>query len=103
MRLGLRKHWKIWLSAFLCGLLIVVCLGYRYRGHVSAAFGWISDETGGITMAVLVILLTLVGLIYAVFCLILPILVYCGLRDLRRRTAEIEKTMQTFAGKLRGH
>jgi hypothetical protein len=101
MTLRLRKHWKIWLSASLVGLLIFVYLGYRYRGHVSSAFGWISEETGGDTMAVLVIVLALVGLVYAFFCLIFPIIVYFGLRDLRRRTAEIEKTVHTFGEKLR--
>jgi hypothetical protein len=103
MRLGLRKHWKIWLSAFLVGLLILVYLGYRYRGHVSSAFGWISEETGGNTMAVLVIALALAGLIYAVFCLILPMIVYFGFRDLRRQTAEIEKALHTLADKFREH
>jgi hypothetical protein len=98
MKLGSRKYGK--LSALILGLLGVLALaylGYRYRGHVSSAFGSISGETGGTTMAVLTIVLTLGGLIYGLFCLISPIIVLCGLRDLRRRTAEIEKTMQTLA------
>jgi hypothetical protein len=96
MKLGLRKYWKVWLSAFAFGILVLAYLGYRYRGHVSSAFGWISEETGGKTMAVLTIALTLCAVVYALFCLILPIIVYFGLRDLRRRTAHLEETMQTF-------
>jgi hypothetical protein len=96
MRSGLRKHWKILLSAFLVGLLILAYFGYQYSGHVSSAFGWISDETGGNTMAVLVIGLALVGVVYASFCLIFPMIVYFGLRDLRRRSAHLEKTLETF-------
>ena len=96
MKLGLRKYWKVWLSASLLGLLVLAYFGYRYRAHVSSAFGWISEETGGKAMGVLTIALTLCGLVYAFFCLIFPIIVYVGLRDLRRRMAEIEKTLQTF-------
>jgi hypothetical protein len=104
MKFGSRKYSKVWLAAlFLCllGILVLVYLGYRYQGHVSSAFGWISEETGGKKMAVLAIALTLSGLIYGFFCLIAPIIVVLGLRDLRRRTAEMEKTVQTFATLLK--
>ena len=100
MKFGARKYGKVWLSVFFLGfvgLLALAYLGYRYRGHVSSAFGWISEETGGKKMAVLTIALTLCGLIYGFFCLISPIIVVLELRDLRHRTTEIERIVQTFA------
>lgn len=97
MKAGLRKYWKVYVGLFLLGLLFLAYFGYRHPGHVSSAFGWISEETGGKTMAVLTIALTLCALVYGLFCFIFPILVYFGVRDLRRRTAEMEQTMQMCA------
>jgi hypothetical protein len=94
VKFGLIRSWKAWLSALGLICLALAYFGYRYRGHVFSAFGWISEETGGKTMAVLTIALTLCALIYALFCLLFPIIVCFGLRDLRRRTAEIEQTTQ---------
>jgi len=97
MKAGLRKYWKVYLGLCVLGLLFLAYFGYRHRGHVSSAFSWISEETGGKTMAVLTIALTLCALVYALFCFIFPILVYLGVRDLRRRTAEMEQTIQMCA------
>ena len=89
---GLRTCWKLSLGAFLFGVLLLAYLGYRYRGHVSSAFGFISEETGGTAMAVLTIILSICGLMYGAFCLVFPILAYFGLKDLRRRIAAIQTT-----------
>jgi hypothetical protein len=102
MKAALRKYWKMWVAVCVLALLFLAYFAYRHRAHVSSAFGWISEETGGKTIAVLTIALTLCGLVYGLFCFIFPILVYSGLRDLRRRTAEIEQTIQMCAKTLTG-
>src|SRR5262245_37103930 len=89
--------WKALLIIFFIALVVLGYLAYRYRGHLFSAFGWITDETGGKTPAVLSIALALGMLVCFVFWMIFPILVYFGLKDLRRRTAELNETAQTCA------
>lgn len=94
MNFGVRKYWKIWSSALLLVVLTVIYFGFHYRAHVSSAFGWISEETGGKTMAVLTIALSLLALVYGLFCLIFPIIVFVRLNDLRRRVNEVAQNVE---------
>lgn len=91
---GLRKYWKAFLSGCVLALLFLAYFVFRYRRHLSSAFGWISEETGGRKMAIATIALALCGLIYALFCLIFPIIVCLRLGDLRRRLIDIEQTIR---------
>jgi hypothetical protein len=81
--------WVIGLGIVLLGLAVA---GYIYRGHVLSALDIIADETGGRTMAALAVLGALLLLIWLLVWLLFPLMVIWGLRDLRRRTAELEQT-----------
>jgi hypothetical protein len=96
MKFSVHKYWKILLAALFVVFLVLLYLGFRYRGHVSSAFGWISEETGGTAIAVLTIALTLIGLVYGFFCLIFPIIVFFRLNDLRRQMSAVTQSVQAL-------
>ncbi len=87
----------------ICAAVVLLALAFSawwFRGHVFSAFGWLAEAVGGRTLAVLCIALGL-GLLVCVFSwLIFPIIVYLGLRDLRRRTAELERAAQVCVQSL---
>lgn len=94
---------NVWMARLMVAGLVLVVLSYfayRYRGHLSSAFGWLAQETGGKTLAILVIGLGLWILVCGIFWLIFPILVYFGLKDLRRRTAQLDQTLQMYGRNL---
>ena len=82
----------ICLALALLAVLTLIFLGYWFRGHISSGFGFVAEATGGRTAAVLSLVLILFILVCAFFWMILPIIVFFGLRDLRRRTAELDQT-----------
>jgi hypothetical protein len=100
MRPAFRNHRKFWASLLVAGLAVLLALGFRYRGHVSSAFGWISEETGGPVMALLAMVLAVCVAAYALFCFVLPFLIYFGLKDLRARTRAIEAKIGTEASEM---
>jgi hypothetical protein len=75
-------------------VLALAALGYRFRGHVSSAFGSLAEAVGGKMFAALSLALALFLVVCLVFWMIFPILVYFGLRDLRRHTARLHETAQ---------
>ncbi len=99
MKFGLRRFWKNLVGVGALIVLALIYFGFRYRGHVSSAFGWISEETGGKMMAVLTIALASIGLAYGAFCLIFPIIVFSRLNDLRRRIAEVAQNVDAMSRK----
>jgi hypothetical protein len=84
--------WKLWGAVTGIALLALVITGYIYRGHVLSALDFVGDVTGGRTTAALTFLGALLILVWLVFWLLFPFAVYFGLRDLRRRTAELDET-----------
>lgn len=87
-----RNGWKLWGAVTGIILLALVITGYIYRGHVLSALDFVGDVTGGRTTAALTFLGALLILVWLVFWLLFPFAVYFGLRDLRRRTAELDET-----------
>jgi hypothetical protein len=75
-------------------LLALVVLGCIYRGHVLSALDFIAEATGGRTTAALAVLGGLLVVLWLFFWLLLPILVWFGLRDLRHRTAELDESLR---------
>lgn len=94
MRTRSSHRWILPLLVFVLVIAALAYLGYRYRGHVLSAFGYVTDATGSKTNAALTVALALAILICLFFWFIFPIVVYLGLRDLRRRTAELDETIQ---------
>jgi hypothetical protein len=78
----------------LAGILVVglAAFGYVYRGHVLSALDFVGDVTGGRTTAALSLVGGVLVLVWLLLWILFPIVVYLGLKDLRRRTAEVEET-----------
>lgn len=96
-------HHRVFKAHWIVPSLILLALAgvtIRYRGHLFSAFGWITEATGSKSYAALAILLTLFILVCAIFWLILPILLYLGLRDLRQRAAELAKAIERLEDPL---
>ena len=91
---------KIWGTIAGVLALALVILGYRHRGHLSSAFGYLTDATGGRTIAILSLIAAFFLLACFVFWLVFPILVYLGLRDVRRRTARLDQTLELCGQQL---
>ena len=86
------RRLKVW--AAIAGLVVLALgiLSYRFRGHLSSGFGLLADATGGRTVAVLCLILALFVLVCTVCWMSLPILLFFGLSDLRRRSARLEQS-----------
>jgi hypothetical protein len=94
-RQGLRgRNRKVWVTVASLVALTIGLVGYRFRGHLSSAWGLVAEAMGGRTAAALILTLALFVLVCVFFWMILPILVYLGLKDLRRRTAKLDQTTQ---------
>ena len=93
-RESLRRNRKVWVAVMGLVALTLGLLGYRFRGHLSSGFGLVAEATGGSTTAVLSLTFALLALVCVFFWMIFPILVYLGLKDLRRRTAKLDQTTQ---------
>jgi len=83
---------KVRLTVAGLAVLTLSLLGYWFRGHLLSGFGFVAEATGGRTTAALSLALVLLALVCAFFWMILPILVYFGLKDLGRRTTELDQT-----------
>ena len=90
----------IWVIVAGLAALTLAILGYRFRGHLSSAFGLLAEETGGKTVAALSLVGALFILVCAFFWMIFPILVFLGLRDLRHRTARLHETTELCVQQL---
>ena len=91
---------NVWIVAGGLVALGLGVLGYRYHGHLASAFGFLADATGGRMIAVLSLALALLVLVCLFFWMIFPLLVYLGLKDLRRRITRLDQTTQLCAGHL---
>ena len=86
----------VWIAtaALSAGLLV---LGFCYRHFLLSGLDLVAEATGGRTSAALCLALALLALVWLSVWLLFPIFVYFGLRDLRRRTAELDRTMKLYA------
>lgn len=86
------RNRKAWWASVLLLLLTIGVLGYYYRGHITSGFGFLAGTTGGNKSAALSLAFAVLIIVCVFFWMIFPILVWCGLKDLRRRTAELDQT-----------
>ncbi len=96
-------HHRVFKAHWIVPSLILIALAgiaIRYRGHLFSAFGWVTEATGSKSYAALAILLALFILVCVIFWLVLPILLYLGLRDLRQRAAELAKAIERLEDPL---
>ena len=87
-----RNRRVAWLVGSAVVLLALLVAGYIYRGHVLSALDFIAEATGSRTTAALSVAGGLLVLLWLLLWMLFPIVVYFGLRDLRRRTAELDET-----------
>ena len=85
------------LAAFAAVMLLLV---FFYRRFLLSGLGLVAEATGGRTSAALCLLLGLLALVWLLVWLLFPLFVYLGMRDLRQRTVELDRTMKLCAQHL---
>lgn len=90
----------VWLSIAVVVVLLLVVFGYAYRRFLLSGLDIVAEATGGRKSALLSLALALLALAWILVWMLLPFLVYFGLRDLRRRTAELDRTTRLCAHHL---
>lgn len=95
---GLKKR-AVWIGtvALVVVLLVLACI---YRRFLLSGLNLVAEGTGSRTSAALCLAGALLALAWLLVWLLFPIFVYFGLRDLRRRTAELDRTMKLCAQHL---
>ena len=81
-------------------VLSLVILGCVYRGHLFSALDLVDEATGNRTITVLSLVFLLLALVCMALWMILPMILYLGLKDLGRRTASLDQTMRLFISHL---
>lgn len=81
-------------------LMVLLVLACVYRRFLLSGLDLVAEATGSRTSAALCLAATLVALVWLLVWLFFPVFVYFGLRDLRRRTAELDRTMKRYAEHL---
>jgi hypothetical protein len=95
-----RSKRTLWLVVAGIAIIVLGTLGYIYRTRVRLGLDVLVDETGSRTMAVLCVVLSLLVLCCLLLWMVFPLLVYLGLKDLRRRTSELDETTRACARHL---
>jgi hypothetical protein len=95
----LRKR-KVWLTIATVAVLSLVVLGCFYRRFLLSGLDLVAEATGGRISAALALALGLLALVWVFVWMAFPIFVYFGLRDLRRRTAQLDRTTTLCARNL---
>jgi hypothetical protein len=90
----------MWLVICLLAALVLAILGYAYRRFLLSGLDLIAEGTGGRKTALLCVVLGLVALIWLLIWMLFPIFLFFGLRDIRRRTAELDRTTRLCARHL---
>ena len=94
-----RTFW-IWIAVAGIAIIASGALAYVYRARLRLGLGLLVDETGSKSMAALCLVLGLFVLVCLVLWMLFPLLVYTGLKDLRRRTSELDETTRLCARHL---
>jgi hypothetical protein len=90
----------VWLTVAALLVLVLLVLGYFYRRFLLSGLDLVAEATGSRMTAALSLALGLLALIWLLVWMLFPIFVYFGLRDLRRRTAELDRTTKLCAQHL---
>jgi|SRR5579864_8984178 len=90
---------RIWITAAAI-LAVLIVVGIFYRRFLLSGLDLVAEATGSRTSAALCLALALLVLVWLLVWLLFPVFVYFGLRDLRRRTAELDRTMKLCVPRL---
>jgi hypothetical protein len=100
MQLSHRIKRALWITLPFLAILALGALGYAYRIRLKVGLDFLVEETGSRTMAALCLILALFTLVCLLLWMLFPLLVYLGLKDLRRRTSELDETTRVCARHL---
>ena len=81
-------------------LLSLGLLAWFYRRFLLSGLDIVAESTGSRTTALLTLALGFLAILWVLIWLLFPIFVYLGLRDLRRRTAELDLNARLCAHHL---
>ena len=88
---------KVWLAIATIAVLSLLVLGCFYRRFLLSGLDLVGEATGGRISAALALALGLLALVWVFVWMAFPIFVYFGMRDLRRRTAQLDRTTKLCA------
>ena len=92
---GSRKR-TVWIASAAV-LTVLLAVGFCYRHFLLSGLDLVAEATGSRKSAALCLVVVLLALLWLFVWLLLPLFVYFGLRDLRQRTAELDRTMKLCA------
>ncbi len=94
-----RRKLAIWLTVgvVVVGLFVLVCI---YRRFLLSGLDLIAEGTGSRLTALGALALGFLVLVWLIFWMLFPVFVFLGLRDLRRRTSELDRTTRLCARQL---
>ena len=97
-----RSPYRRWVWAEIAAAVVIglAILAFVYRAPLGWAFDILAEETGSMTAAIVCLGVALLALLWAALWLLFPIVVFLGLRDLRRRTSEVDATTELCARHL---
>lgn len=90
----------VWLTFAALLVLLVLALVFFYRRFLLSGLDLVAEATGGRLTAALCLALGLLALALLFVWMLFPVFVYFGLKDLRRRTTELDRTMKLCARHL---
>src|ERR1700690_1893664 len=89
---NMSKTRAVWLAVVGLVASVVLAVGYHYRHFLLSGFDLAAEDTGRRMTALLCLALVLLALAWMFVWMLFPIFVYFGMKDLRRRTAELDRT-----------
>src|SRR5689334_22293905 len=100
MKLLTQRRRTLWLAVGGILLLTLTILGCVYRTRLRTVLHVLVDETGSKKSAVLCVAAALFLLFSLLLWMVFPLLVYAGLKDLRRRTTQLDESTRLCASHL---
>jgi hypothetical protein len=88
----LARNRSIWLIITAVALVLFIALGFWYRRFLLSGWDLVAEATGGRTSALLAIVGILLALGWLLVWMLLPFFVYFGLKDLKRRMGQLDRT-----------
>lgn len=91
---------RMWIGLAAAVVICLGALGYFYRAQLASGFDLVVEETGSATAAAVCLGIGLVALVWMLIWMLFPIVVYLALKDLRRRTSELDESTRICARHL---
>lgn len=88
------------IAVTLIAIAALGALAYVYRERLNLGLTFLIDETGSKTAAAAFVVLALFAVVCLVLWMVFPFLVFVGLKDLRRRTSDLDQSTKLCAQHL---